>query len=203
MYLEKKKALAISTNALTAAEEAKTVATNKGSIATRAAAAVQWLWNSAILANPIVATVAAVLALTAAIAVLIISQKDTVTWTKKEIAELDRKRKMQENAEQQQQIYNDAVKSGIESGSKEVAVLTTLTFNSSKYREELKKLTDEYGGYLTATEKQTLANTNLSNTIDILTRAVIRKAVTDAYTAQMSDQLTKAGEIGVKKAPLS
>lgn len=38
-----KKALVISTNALTVAEEAKTVAKTEGSIATRAAAAVQWI----------------------------------------------------------------------------------------------------------------------------------------------------------------
>jgi hypothetical protein len=54
-----------------AATEAQAVITSDASVATKAAAAAQWLWNEAILANPYVLIAAAIIAVTAAIVYLV------------------------------------------------------------------------------------------------------------------------------------
>lgn len=58
------------TAAQTAAEEAAIVIKGKSSIASKAAAVAQWLWNSAILANPLVAIIAVIVAAVAAVYLL-------------------------------------------------------------------------------------------------------------------------------------
>lgn len=60
-----------------AAENASTVAKTKGIIATKAAAAAQWLWNAAMQANPAILLITALLALVAGIA-------GVVAWMNKE-----------------------------------------------------------------------------------------------------------------------
>ncbi|MFA5234185.1 MAG: hypothetical protein WC390_07280 [Sulfurimonas sp.] len=61
----------VATTAQARAEETKAVAVGKGNIIVRAAAAVQWLWNAALAANPIGLVVTGVIALVAAIGGLI------------------------------------------------------------------------------------------------------------------------------------
>lgn len=68
----------VATTAAARAEDAKSIATTRGSIATRAAAAVQWAWNAALAANPIGAVIVGVIALTAGIAALAKSMRTGV-----------------------------------------------------------------------------------------------------------------------------
>lgn len=67
----------VATTAQARAEEAKAVATARGNLIVRAAAAVQWAWNAALAANPFGLIVAGVLALTAGIVLLIRSQRES------------------------------------------------------------------------------------------------------------------------------
>ena len=62
---------AIAATAATKAEAAKGVVMGKGSLITKAAAAVQWAWNAALAANPIIAVLAAAVLLIAGIGILI------------------------------------------------------------------------------------------------------------------------------------
>jgi len=66
----------VSINAQTAAEEAKATMTGKASLITKAAAAVQWLWNAALAANPIGLVIAGVAALAAGVGALIYVMSD-------------------------------------------------------------------------------------------------------------------------------
>lgn len=65
-----KQANTVSTLAAARAEDAKAVALARGNIITRGAAAVQWLWNAALAANPIGLVVVAVAALAAGVVYL-------------------------------------------------------------------------------------------------------------------------------------
>ncbi|MFZ4412453.1 MAG: hypothetical protein ACOYOV_05155 [Bacteroidales bacterium] len=82
------------TVAATNAEAARAVVMGQASIATKAAATVQWLWNTAIMANPIGAIIIGVLALTAGILALtgaFNSQNDSLIEAKintKELADI-------------------------------------------------------------------------------------------------------------------
>jgi hypothetical protein len=67
----------VATVAQTKAETAKTVAVSRGSIVTRTAAAVQWLWNAALAANPIGLVIIGIAALTAGIIALTLVMKDS------------------------------------------------------------------------------------------------------------------------------
>lgn len=85
------------TAANAAATAAATVITSNASLASKAAAAAQWLWNAAILANPIGAIIIAVAALTAGIYLLVRAHS-------KENDELERKQKLYEKARVEQDI---------------------------------------------------------------------------------------------------
>ena len=180
-----KKALVISTNALTVAEEAKTVATTEGSIATRAAAAVQWLWNSAILANPIVSTVVAIGLMTAAIWKLASAQKEE---SQEEI--LAKKRKEE---------FNKVVDEAVVSGAKEIANLATLNQNTTGYKNAVKELVEKYDGYLDRTEKAIIANGNLTQVTEVLTNAMIQQAVVQGYQEQLAADAQVLVDIQIRK----
>ena len=60
----------VATTAAARAEDARTVALARGSVVTRGAAAVQWLWNAALAANPIGLVITGVAALVAGIVLL-------------------------------------------------------------------------------------------------------------------------------------
>lgn len=71
------------TTAQARAEVARAAAINGANIATRAAAAVTWLWNAALAANPVVLIAAGVAALVAGIVLLTKSMMDSAEQTKK------------------------------------------------------------------------------------------------------------------------
>lgn len=176
--LELKKAFTIGVS--TAAVEGQTVAVGGATVAQR-------IWNTTVAANPIVALVVAVAALAAGIYFLVEAQTDEVKLTKEQIKAREAEYERIKEANKQREEYDATVKSGIESASKEVSALYSLRYGSKEYKEELKRLTNEYSGYLTKAEQTKLKNAELTQTIDIMTQAVIRQAVAKAYEARITE----------------
>lgn len=79
----------VATTAAARAEDARAVATTRGSIATRAAAAVQWLWNAALAANPIGLVVIGVAALAAGIVYLTSKMGENADMVKRLTSDLN------------------------------------------------------------------------------------------------------------------
>ncbi len=90
--------------------EAAAVVTGQATIAAKAAAAAQWLWNAAILANPIVAIVAAVAALTAGIYLLVKGESESEKQTKRLNAELETLHQTMQRTKDNQQFMMDYAK---------------------------------------------------------------------------------------------
>ena len=98
---------ATSLGAQAAATEAAAVITSQATIGAKAAAAAQWLWNAAILANPIVAIVAAVAALTAGIYLLVKGESESEVRTRLLNEELERLNKTMQRTKDNQQFMTD------------------------------------------------------------------------------------------------
>lgn len=89
----------VSTQAAAKAEDAKTVAMARGSLATRAAAAVQYIWNAALAANPIGIVVVAVAALAAGVIYLTRVMGESADATERLNNELERTQEISERNE--------------------------------------------------------------------------------------------------------
>ena len=87
--------------------EAAAVVTGQATIAAKAAAAAQWLWNAAILANPVVAIVVAVAALTAGIYLLTKGESESETQTKRLNTELENLHKTMQKTKDNQRFMTD------------------------------------------------------------------------------------------------
>lgn len=79
-------AATVATVASTEAEAARAVVMGRAGIVTKAAAAIQWLWNAALAANPIGLVIAGIAALVAGIGLLIVAMSDSTDATEAQTA---------------------------------------------------------------------------------------------------------------------
>lgn len=126
--------------AQTRAEAARAVVTGQASIVTKAAAAVQWLWNAALAANPIGLVIVGVAALAAGIAVLAKSQR-------KQAEEAHRLANIQRiNSEISQQASIDAVEERVKVEGLVTAIKSENTSKEKKRMaiKQLNEISPEY-----------------------------------------------------------
>lgn len=107
----------VATVAAAKAEDARAIATTRGSLATRAAAAVQWLWNAALAANPIGLVVVAVAALAAGLVYLTSRMGESAALAKSLSAELT---SLQAAAESNEEFRQFQLKLADEYGKTEI-----------------------------------------------------------------------------------
>lgn len=102
----------VATNAQARAETAKNIALGKGNIIVRTAAAVQWLWNAALAANPVVWVAAGVISLVAAIGGLVWWLGKSTDNTEKYNKQLEKQKKALEELKFANEEYIKALERG-------------------------------------------------------------------------------------------
>lgn len=133
---------AVATTAAARAEDARAVATARGNIVTRAAAAVQWLWNAALAANPIGLVVAGVAALVAGIVLLTRALSDNTDEIERQSEAYDRIVKMNKA---QEETTRQQIALAKERGESEV-IVTNMELKAAKQRQKANE--DEYLRFL-------------------------------------------------------
>jgi hypothetical protein len=126
-------------NANARAEAARAVVTGKATVATKLAAAAQWLWNAALAANPIALVVIAVAALTAGVILLARNMSSGAAETKRlnqELRALNAERNSLESFFDLQNRIADAL------GKSEIEKTATMR---TQTEERIKLLEDELG----------------------------------------------------------
>ena len=171
----------IATYANAQAEAAKATMTGKASMATKAAAAVQWLWNAALAANPILLIVAGLAALTAGTYLLV------KALTKVTQAEKDR----QLNAEITKKTNEDVKASTGEMITKLEFYRKTAndTTKSEKERKAaLEAISKETDGVVRVTDLSSQSLANLNTQMDVYIRAAVAKAKVDSLLKQLAEK---------------
>lgn len=197
MTLEKESVLVTKANAFWTAAQTKAVniqsnAKKKDIVVTGIATAAQWLWNKAILANPIVAIAAAVIALTGGIIALSSAYGDNADKIDK--------------AKIQQEAWNKATKEAAEATVDQKVKLQTLIEvakdeeASLVAREQaLKKAKEQGGKYLEGLTLQNIATDEGARLINTYVDALNKKAEAEAIQATLVEAHKEIVELRTKE----
>lgn len=163
--------------------------------ATEAWTSASKMLNIVLAANPYAIVIAGVATLAAGILYLI--SKEKAETEQQKIAREAKERTIEVNKK-----WNDSIKTAVEEGTKNVASLSSLKEGTIEYKNELNKLIKEYEGFISATDRSKLANASLTESMEILSTAIMKKAVTEAYSVRISEAAVKVTDSYIAKQKL-
>lgn len=188
----------VATVAAARAEDAKAVATTRGSIITRAAAAVQWLWNAALAANPIGLVVVAVAALAAGMIYLNSRMGESADLTASLNSELERMRELSEQNERLRKFEIELAQERGKVGSEQTKLEIKQTGDRIAEKEKELATLRKYG---TLTDEQAERYKALTfELIDLDKQKIIQRERLQKQTADEADARAKEAEKAMKDA---
>jgi hypothetical protein len=172
------------TIARTKAEEAQAVMTGKAGLASKAAAAMQWLWNAAIAASPIGWIALAVAGLAVGIGALVV-QMNKQTEAEKKNAMVK-----QANLEVQNQV-NESTSKSIGKLQALQQVVNDTTLSEEKRKEALKLINKETDGNINVTDLSTESLKKLNEAIGKHIEALKKQAEAEAWIQKYQEGYKK------------